>query len=153
MELTETGLNIPLEFKRLTVKKAYEIMGISKTTDEQGKKFIAFSELHRVFGEEALKKLWDYSQTEGIPNIGNAQMDAIGKVGTQKTPFGTLELPTNPMSLMLENTKLTEQVKALQERLNDREERLQEKDLLLSRQDRQIVVSRILEIICINMHN
>lgn len=148
-ETTETGIAIPAEFQKMTITKAHELMGISRTTfyrnfldngkitissDEQGRKFIAFSELYRVFGEEAIQKI--LGQQQDIPKNG------IGESGTQPEHEWDngkiLGTPSGHVSMLVENARLLERVEALQERLKDREERLREKDLLISRQDRRI---------------
>jgi|GEM_PF-4226280 len=144
-DIPESGLTIPAAFERLTVTKAHELMSISRTTfyrnfldngkisistDEQGKKFISFAELYRVFGETALKKLAEH--TKIVPESKNGDTDT------------TLDIPKDngtPLvhtSLEIENSRLVERIQALNERLKDKEERLAEKDTVIARQDRRI---------------
>lgn len=144
-DLSESGLIIPAAFERLTVTKAHELMSISRTTfyrnfldngkisistDEQGKKFIPFAELYRVFGEAALKKLAEH--TKDVPESKNGDPDT------------GLDIPKDNETLMgytnlkIENSRLEERIQALNERLKDKEERLAEKDTVINRQDRRI---------------
>lgn len=153
---TETSNEIPKEYQRLTVTQAYEIMGITRPTfyrnhinnktakqpdiitvsvDESGNKYIDFSELVRVFGNKAYKKLGEYH--ENTQKEQNGQNDILNKNNeTQENP--ALSIPFEELlNLKISLERKTAEVEQLEQRLTeqkqqtraaeDREQKLYEK--------------------------
>ncbi len=105
----DQGLNIPIEYQKLTVTQAFTLMGIKKATfyrnylgekakpenrisqqvADDGKKFIAFDELFRVFGQDALKGLRRYMDGP----VDTSQEKSNGRIDTpvelHRTPHET----------------------------------------------------------------
>jgi len=136
--MSQTTFPIPTEFQKMSITKAHEVMSIPRTsfyrnyldngeisikTDDQGKKYIDFSELYRVFGEEALQKVSVYPR--------DTPKSQFGESGTQKNSLRDTETYPVHTELLIENAKLKERTEALQERIS-------EKDNIIQRQNAQI---------------
>lgn len=137
--------NIPISFQHVKKSLAARIMEIppssfyrkyidsgliSTIKNHQGKELVPFSELIRIFGEEAIQKFHKFS------------------ISSQNLPMAEGGIPNsfqNNQSIIIERIRLEEEIKHLQQRLHDREEwvkdrnnQLEEKNRLLQEQRDQI---------------
>jgi hypothetical protein len=155
MEATEeiSTFNIPAEYMHLKKTFAAAIMNIpvssfyrkyidtgiiSLMEDAAGKERIPFSELVRVFGEQATNKLRQHLNSFPIPSNG--------KNGSSPD---SLEEELEDLHSKIEKIRLEEKLKALQEKLfdretwiSDREKQLLERNQIIQEQREQI---RLLE--------
>jgi len=100
---------------------------ISTIKNEQGKELVPFSELIRIFGEEALQKFHKFS------------------ISSQNIPMEENEISNsfqNNQSLIIERIQLKEEIKHLQQRLHDKEEWVKDKNNQLEEKTRLIQEQR-----------
>lgn len=133
--MMEQGFKIPVEYQKVNKADAARIIGMSRPTfyrnyldsgkisvfsDDTGKEFITFDELHRIFGEKALRGLHEH--------IGRAQKEDLGQMDTHKSASVDVQTELDTTELRIENARISERLTALQQRFGDYEIRLSEKD-------------------------
>jgi hypothetical protein len=148
-EIDTQNIKIPAAYQHLKKTIAAEIMDIptssfyrkyldtgmiSLSMDIKGKERIAFSELVRVFGEQAIKNLHKHINSLSNPSDGkNGDIENFPE--TDWKIYGS-------SNFEIERVRFEEQIKGLQQRLSDKEDWIRDRDKQLEEKNQLIQEQR-----------